>query len=102
MFLMVILLWWFRCGGSVVVGRYRATHVFSRPGGRKGATKELMAVLEDLEKTHLSSSGGNGGSGGVSSVPGVNPIQALRETAGEALLPFMMSYRASGVSDSFI
>ena len=59
LFLMV-----FRCCGSFVVVvrsvlpcRYRATHVFSRPGGRKGATKELMAVLEELEKTHLSSSG---------------------------------------------
>ena len=60
------LLWFFRCC------RYRATHVFSRPGGRKGATKELMAVLEELEKTHLSSSGT-----GVGATPEVQVLNAV-------------------------
>ena len=74
LFLMV-----FRCCGSFVVVvlsvlpcRYRATHVFSRPGGRKGATKELMAVLEELEKTHLSSSGT-----GVRATPDVQVLNTV-------------------------
>jgi hypothetical protein len=32
----------------------------------------------------------------------MNPIHALREAAGEALLPFTMSCRSSDASDSFI
>ena len=57
-------------------------------GFNKTASEELIKILTDLEKTHSLSSSANP----------INPIVALREAAGEALLPFTMSTRTDVVN----
>jgi hypothetical protein len=72
---------------------YRATHVFSKHSSKMKASNDLLRILKDLEKTHNMKKSGT---------DSMNPIHALREAAGEALLPFTMSCRSSDASDSFI
>ena len=74
-------------------GTHSATQIPILNANKMKASNDLLRILKDLEKTHNMKKSGT---------DSMNPIHALREAAGEALLPFTMSCRSSDASDSFI